>query len=117
MPAFGADEILSNEEIRDVAAHVLSLSAEEADQDAAARGSALYAEHCAACHGDDGAGEPALGAPSLRDRIWLYGGTETEIAAQIAKPRHGVMPAWADRLDDATIKMLTTYVYTIGGGQ
>ena len=117
MPAFGADGILSGEEIRDVAAHVFSLSAEAADREASARGGALYAEHCAACHGDGGAGEPALGAPSLRDRIWLYGGTEAEIAAQIAKPKHGVMPAWADRLDAATIKMLTTYVHTIGGGQ
>ena len=58
-----------------------------------------------------------IGAPWLSDAVWLYGGSKEAVARQIAAPRHGVMPAWAGRLDDATIKMLTLYVHSLGGGQ
>ena len=117
MPAFGADELLSSEEIADVAAYVLSLSGGEVDSAAAERGAPLYEENCLACHGEGGVGEMALGAPRLDDQIWLYGGELAEIEAQIARPRQGVMPGWEARLDATTIKMLTTYVHTLGGGQ
>ena len=56
-------------------------------------------------------------APDLTDAIWLYGATKAEIAAQITNPRMGVMPAWGGRLDEATIRMLTVYVHTLGGGE
>jgi len=117
MPAFGADELLSREEIGDVTAYVLSLSGGEADGAAVERGATIYKEQCVACHGEGGVGEMTLGAPPLNDQIWLYGGEKAEIEAQIARPRHGVMPAWGPRLDATTIKMLTTYVHTLGGGQ
>lgn len=117
MPAFGADELLESAEIRDVAAHVLTLSGAEADAEAAARGNEIYADNCAACHGDTGGGDLEQGAPRLDDQIWLYGGSQAEVIAQISKPKHGVMPAWNERLDETTIKMLSTYVYTISGAQ
>ena len=117
MPAFGVDELLTDEEIADVAAYVLSLSGGEADSAAVERGAPLYEENCLACHGEGGVGEMALGAPRLDDQIWLYGGELAEIRAQIHKPRQGVMPGWEARLDATTIKMLSTYVHTLGGGQ
>ena len=117
MPAFGADEILEPAQIADVLEYVLSLSAKEHDATAAARGTELFAENCAACHGDDGAGNQELGAPALNDALWLYGSDREIIAAQIRRPSHGVMPAWSHRLDDATIKQLAVYVHSLGGGQ
>ncbi|MCG8357084.1 MAG: cytochrome-c oxidase, cbb3-type subunit III [Kiloniellales bacterium] len=117
MPAFGADELLTGEEIDGLAEYVLSLAGADHDASKAAAAAELYVDNCAACHAEDGAGEMALGAPRLNDQIWLYGGEKADIVTQISAPRHGVMPAWSTRLDDATIKMLTVYVHSLGGGQ
>jgi len=118
MPAYGAMNILGREEIVDVANHVLTLSGSEPPDPAAAdRGAAIYEAQCSACHGADGGGMTDLGAPALNDQIWLYGGTLPEIVAQISQPRQGAMPAWAPRLDDTMIDMLTVYVHTRGGGE
>ncbi len=117
MPAFGADQLLTREQINDVAEYVLSLSGRADDAEAAKRGAAVFAEQCAACHGDDGKGNQELGAPNLTDQIWLYGGTKADIVAQIFRPRMGVMPVWSERLDPDTIKILTVYVHSLGGGQ
>jgi cytochrome c oxidase cbb3-type subunit 3 len=117
MPAFGADRLLERGEIKDLAQHVLSLSGQEEDAAAAARGAEIYAAQCAACHGESGEGVRELGGPNLADAIWLYGDTERDIIQQIHLPRHGMMPAWADRLDPAVIKSLTLYVHALGGGQ
>ena len=117
MPAFGALGMLSREEISDVAEYVLSLSGHSEDAEAAARGAPIFAEQCASCHGEQGEGNQELGAPALNDAIWLYGGTKEAIVAQIYSPRHGVMPAWVGRLDPETIKILATYVHSLGGGQ
>lgn len=114
MPAFGIDGILAREEIAAVAAHVLSLSGRGEGSE---QGQQIFVEQCAACHGEDGTGIIELGAPDLTDDIWLYGGTEEEIVAQITNPRHGVMPAWSGRLGDAEIKQVTIYVHSLGGGQ
>jgi cytochrome c oxidase cbb3-type subunit 3 len=117
MPAFGADGILNREEIDQVTAHVVSLTGREADPTLAEPGAELFDLHCAACHGIDGEGLPEMGAPALNDQIWLYGGETEQIRAQIQNPRHGVMPGFIDRLDEATIKMLALYVHALGGGE
>ena len=117
MPKFGVDQLLTAPQIADVAAYVLSLSGETADKDAAARGQPIFAEQCVACHGEDGGGNMELGAPSLKDKIWLYGNSAAAVAAQVTNPHHGVMPTWEGRLDDATIKMVAVYVHSLGGGQ
>jgi cytochrome c oxidase cbb3-type subunit 3 len=117
MPAFGALQMLEREQINDVAEYVLSLSGRSEDQEAAARGEAIYAEQCASCHGEDGAGMVELGGPNLADQIWLSGGSKAEIVQQIHQPRHGVMPAWVGRLGPTTIKSLAVYVHALGGGQ
>ena len=117
MPAFGALGMLNRAEINDVAEHVLSLSGRSEDAEAAARGAGIFAEQCASCHGEQGEGIQEMGAPALNDAIWQYGGTKEAIVAQIYSPRHGVMPAWVGRLDPETIKILATYVHSLGGGQ
>ena len=68
-------------------------------------------------YGPDGKGNRELGAPNLTDKIWLYGSDEADIIETIANSRNGVMPAWAGRLDPATINALTVYVHTLGGGK
>ena len=117
MPRFGADQILTRDQILAVSEYVLSLTGQSGDPAAAAKGEAVFAENCVACHGEDGIGMKELGAPALNDVIWLYGGTKANIVSQIQAPRHGVMPAFGSRLDETTIKMLTVYVHSLGGGQ
>ncbi len=115
MPAFGADDLLTSDEINQLAAYVLSLS--EGGADPASDAGVLYADNCASCHGEQGEGLTDLGAPNLRDFVWLYGGELEAVAGQIAQPKHGVMPAFVARLDDPTIRMLALYVHGLGGGQ
>lgn len=117
MPRFGLDGLLTPAQISDTAEYVLSLSGGNAVPAAAERGRAIFAEQCVACHGESGRGSQELGAPSLADRIWLYGGDKASIERSIAASRGGVMPAWNDRLDEATIRMLTLYVQSLGGGR
>jgi cytochrome c oxidase cbb3-type subunit 3 len=82
-----------------------------------AAGQRIFAEKCAGCHGQNGKGNQAIGAPDLTDRIWLYGSDEATVVDVIANGRTGIMPAWVDRLDPVTVKALTVYVHSLGGGQ
>ncbi|HMO76257.1 MAG TPA: cytochrome-c oxidase, cbb3-type subunit III [Sphingopyxis sp.] len=117
MPAFGRDGILSGTEIADVVSHVRVISGQEKPGASATRGAAVYAANCAVCHGPAGEGDRTVGAPKLTDAIWLYGGDRASIAAIVENPRNGVMPRWGHRLDPVTIKMLTAYVHSLGGGE
>lgn len=114
MPSFGQDGILPGADISAVTDHVLSLSGKAP---ANARGAELFANNCATCHAPDGKGLRQFGAPNLSDAIWLYGGKREQIEASIYKARAGVMPAWNDKLDAVTIKMLAAYVHSLGGGE
>ena len=117
MPRFGADGLLTREQIADVADYVLSLSGQPAAPEAVARGKAIFAESCAICHGADGKGNQELGAKNLADGIWLYGGDRATVIDTITNARNSSMPAWNARLDPTTIKMLAIYVHSLGGGQ
>ena len=117
MPRFGADGVLTAAQIDDVAEFVLSMSGRSRTAAAASRGASLFAENCAACHGDKGQGNQELGAPRLNDNIWLYGGAKADIVQTITFSRAGSMPAWSERLDEATVKMLAIYVHALGGGK
>ena len=114
MPAF-LQAGLTMPQIGDLAEHVLSLS--DAGGPINAAGAALFADNCAACHGERGEGNRQVGAPRLNDRIWLYGGDKASVMRSIAYSRAGVMPAWEGRLDAAMINMLTVYVHALGGGE
>lgn len=117
MPAFGRDGILDRAQIGDVADHVLTLGGTAADPAAAERGAVVFADNCAACHGESGEGMREVGAPALNDAIWLFGGAKDDIVRQVTAPRHGVMPAWGTRLGETTVKELTVYVHSLGGGE
>jgi cytochrome c oxidase cbb3-type subunit 3 len=117
MPRFVADGMLTWAQAGDVAEHVLALSGRSTDAAAAARGAPIFAEQCAACHGEKGEGNREQGAPNLADQEWLYGGDRRSIVASIAYARGGMMPAFQGRLDPTTIKMLAAYVHTLGGGE
>lgn len=112
MPAFG--DLLSGEEIDQLADHVLSLSGKAPANDA---GAALFEEQCSACHAEDGRGNAEMGAPNLADAVWHYGGKRGDVITQIRYPKHGQMPAWDGRLDNDTIRLLTIYVHGLGGGE
>jgi cytochrome c oxidase cbb3-type subunit 3 len=114
MPAFGRDELLEKEEIEAVADHVLSLSGQTA---ATEEGRTVFADNCAACHGDNGEGEQELGAPNLTNGLWLYGGDRDTVIATITNSRAGVMPAWGHRLSEAQVKQVALYVHGLGGGE
>lgn len=117
MPAFGRDGLLSRAEILAAADYVRRLAGLEHDARILEEGARVYAENCAACHGDDGLGDREIGAPNLADAIWFYGDSRDEIVAQIGNPKHGVMPAWGERLGEAAVKQLAVYVHGLGGGE
>jgi cytochrome c oxidase, cbb3-type, subunit III len=115
MPAFM--DILQPEEVRQVAAYVVSLSGTPRDASMVEPGKQLYADNCASCHGENAEGSREFGAPNLADAIWLKVDGEAGIAQQIQAPRHGVMPAWNARLSNETVKQLAVYVHSLGGGE
>ena len=117
MPSFGRDGILSPAQIADVTSHVRTLSGAEKPSASSARGAEVFAANCAVCHGPDGKGLRQFGAPNLADKIWLYGGSRSQITANITNARAGVMPAWGQKLDAGTIRMLAAYVHSLGGGE
>jgi cytochrome c oxidase cbb3-type subunit 3 len=107
MPPF-ADK--TSQEIRDLANYVLSLSGRTHDSLRAYFGKPAFAP-CAACHGAEGKGNPALGSPDLSDRIWLHGDSIDDIMATIRNGRTGVMPAWRDRLGEDNAALVAAWVY------
>lgn len=114
MPAFG--EMLDDAQLNAVAEYVVAFG--KGGSSAMHPGAVAFEENCAACHGMNGEGSRDFGAPSLRDAIWLYGdGSKEGIVAQIKAPRHGMMPTWEGRLDEDTIRQLTIYVHSLGGGE
>jgi len=118
MPAFGRDGLLKPDEISTVADYVRSLSGLKTEPGAdLARGAKIFADNCAVCHGPQGKGNREVGAPNLTDNIWLYASDKKTIMEGIINGRGGVMPAWAGKLDDVTIKALAVYVHTFGGGE
>jgi cytochrome c oxidase cbb3-type subunit 3 len=96
---------------------VLSLSHQGGDAEKIARGAAVFAEQCVACHKESGVGDRELGAPNLGDSVWLYGGSKPAIVESISYGRGGEMPAWEGRLSPATLKLLAVYVHDLGGGE
>ena len=123
MPAFGRDGLLTDAQIRDVAAYVETLSGMASANASSQRGQALYETNCAVCHGDNGGGNRDFGAPALNDAIWLYGGSEDTLTETVRNSRFGVMPAWGEEsragsgLSAAEIKAVSAYVHQLGGGE
>jgi cytochrome c oxidase cbb3-type subunit III len=108
MPAFAH---LESVQVSDVANYVRSLSGLAADQIKVGRGAEVYKANCAACHGAEGKGMAAMGAPNLTDKVWLYGGSEATIIETVLKGRNGMMPAHETILTPEKIHLLTAYVW------
>lgn len=121
MPAFGRDEMLDRDQVRNVAAYVYSLTnpdystAENVDRINAGRD--VFATTCAACHGENAKGNPEVGAPNLTDSHWVYGGSLDTIIASVHGGRQGHMPTWDERLTKAEIRTLALYVNDLGRPQ
>lgn len=108
MPPMAA-AVGSAEDISNVAHYVMSLSGSPHDALKASQGKPKFTA-CAACHGPDGKGNPALGAPNLSDKIWLHGWGEEAITAMITAGKNNQMPAQKGRLSEPQIRLLSAYV-------
>jgi cytochrome c oxidase cbb3-type subunit III len=105
------DAVGGTQEARAVAQYVLSLSGRSNNSVLAQLGRETYKNVCAACHGAEGKGNQAIGAPNLSDRIWLYGGTEKAIVETIRNGRTGNMPSHAQLLTPEQIRVVASYVW------
>ncbi len=109
MPPMAA-AVGSSDDVKNVAHYVMSLSGNPHDSVRANLGKSKFTA-CAACHGMDGKGNPALGAPNLADDIWLHGYGEAAVIAMVNNGKVNQMPAQADKLTEAQIHVLTAYVW------
>ena len=106
---------LGAEPIRDVAHFVRSLSGLTSDSVRTTKGKEVFASAgCSACHGPEAKGNPAMGAPNLTDKTWLYGSAESSIVETVTKGRQNKMPAWKDFLGEAKVHLLAGYVISLG---
>ncbi len=113
MPPLGAG--LEEQGVLNLAHYVLSLSGAPHDAAMAAAGAPQFAL-CAACHGPNGKGNVQLGAPDLTDATWQYGGTLDAVVLSIMYGRHGVMPAWKDRLRETDVHLITAWLHSQSHG-
>jgi cytochrome c oxidase cbb3-type subunit III len=100
----------TTEDVKNVANYVLSLSKSPHDSVRAQLGKAKFTA-CAACHGSEGKGNQAMGAPNLTDDVWLHGWGEPAIIAMINQGKINDMPAQAGKLSEAQIHVLAAYVW------
>ncbi len=109
MPPIAA-AVGTEDDVKNVANYVLSLSGSKHDAARAAKGQEKFAV-CAACHGPDAKGMQAVGAPNLTDNIWLHGSGEAAVLAMISNGQVNQMPAQKDRLTKDQIQVLASYVW------
>jgi len=113
MPPYGGnpDAVGGAAGAKEVAHYVRSLSGLAHDSVLAGKGKEKFATACAACHGPDGKGMAAVGAPNLTDKVWLYGSSEATIVETIVNGRQNKMPAWKEFLGDGKVHVLSAYVF------
>jgi cytochrome c oxidase cbb3-type subunit 3 len=115
MPPLGG--ALGHNAVNEVAAYVVSVSGTQVPPDWVAAGKVRFDALCTACHGADGRGNPALGAPNLFDGAWLYGGSIDSVVAAVRDGRSGVMPAWRARLSGDEARLITAWLIAQGAKQ
>jgi cytochrome c oxidase cbb3-type subunit 3 len=103
----GWQQVLGDAGVDAVADYVVALGRGNVSGHA---GRAQFEQFCVACHGANGEGNAALGAPGLADDEWLYGGDIGSIRATVAHGRNGIMPAFGERLDDTQIRLLVAWL-------
>ena len=111
MPPMAA-AVGTDKDIENVAHYVMSLSGSAADPIKASFGKEKFGA-CAACHGADGKGSQAVGAPNLSDKTWLYGGSVGTIMETIRGGRNNVMPAFGEFLGEDKVHLLAAYVWSL----
>jgi cytochrome c oxidase cbb3-type subunit 3 len=113
MPAFLRIGQLSAAEINDVVEYLLSLRHASQDEAAARRGYDLYSNkgNCFDCHSGDALGNPDYGAPALTGPTWVYGGARDDLVKSVTDGRHGLCPAWIDKLSPAQVREVAVYLY------
>lgn len=111
MPPWGA--ALGADGVHNVSEYVMSLSGRKVNAEAVAAGKEKFQQMCVACHGADGKGNIAMGAPNLTDNVWLYGGSQGAIVKSISEGRSGRMPAHGEFLGDAKVHLLAAYIYSL----
>ncbi len=114
MPPMAA-AVGSSEDVKNLANYVLSLSGSPHNELAAQLGKPKFGA-CAACHGPDGKGNKALGAPNLTDKTWLHGWGEDVIVAMVNNGKTNVMPPQASRMTADQIHVLAAYVWNLAQG-
>jgi cytochrome c oxidase cbb3-type subunit 3 len=108
---------LGADTVKDLANFVRSLAGLPNDSVRASKGKEAFSSAgCIGCHGPEGTGMHAIGAPNLTDKVWLYGSSEATITETINNGRQNKMPAWKEFLGDAKIHLLTAYVYSLSQG-
>ena len=113
MPPLGA--ALGDQGVNEVANYALSLSGGKADPALAEAGKVRFVTICAACHGPEGKGNIAIGAPNLTDNIWLYGSTLDDVKASVRDGRSGKMPAWGEILGKDRARLVQAWVLAQSG--
>ncbi|WP_117235463.1 cytochrome-c oxidase, cbb3-type subunit III [Vibrio maerlii] len=108
----GWKDALGEDGVREVVSYTLSLSGRSVNAREAEAGKARFVV-CAACHGTDGKGNPAVGAPDLTDRVWLFGDSRADVTETVMNGRSGVMPAWKDILGEDKVQLVSAYVWSL----
>ena len=108
---------LGEQGVEKVVAYVQKLSGQQHDAALAAEGEQLFmSTGCVGCHGMDGKGMTAVGAPNLTDDVWLYGGDAGTLRETVTNGRAGQMPAFQDKLGEQRVRLLAAYVLKLSGG-
>lgn len=105
-------DALGEQGVQEVVSYTLSLSGRSVNAREAEAGKSRFVV-CAACHGTDGKGNPAVGAPDLTDQDWLFGGTRADVTETVTHGRSGVMPAWKDILGEDKVQLVASYVWSL----
>lgn len=114
MPAW--KDVIGEEGVKNTTAYVRSLAGLKHPEGIAvdlAAGQKIFQTNCAVCHGPDGKGLQALGAPNLTDRVWLYGSSFAQVQQSIRHGRNGQMPAQEAFLGNDKVHLLAAYVYSL----
>lgn len=105
-------DALGEQGVQEVVSYTLSLSGRSVNAREAEAGKSRFVV-CAACHGTDGKGNPAVGAPDLTDQDWLFGGTRADVTETVTHGRSGVMPAWKNILGEDKVQLVASYVWSL----
>ena len=109
--------VLGEPGVDKVVAYLQKLSGQQHDAALAAEGEQLFlSTGCIGCHGMDGKGMTALGAPNLTDDVWLYGGDAASLRETVTNGRAGQMPAFQDKLGEQRVRLLSAYALKLSGG-